>query len=182
MEGAGRGGIGSLSGGRDDQPAFGANNPFAGPALSGMSMAAKRFIPAGLGALPLLGVAGGCELDYSNPNIMGHVVGRICDLAKTQFGSRFLQDRIDAQDDRYTSIIFNEVYAHFAELIVNLFGSYLCQKLMEASPEQQRTMLWAKLSPDMVRVVAGGSCRCCIHLMSASTVHLFTICLVPALP
>jgi len=72
--------------------------------------------------------------------------GRVTLLAKTQSGSRFLQQRIAEGHPGYFSLVIKEVLSDLPELMVDLFGNYLCQKLIEKCNEQQRDNMLAKLA------------------------------------
>ena len=91
--------------------------------------------------------------DGSDP-IIPHVVNRVVTLAKSQAGSRFLQQRIKEGDMTYFDIVFEEAHDHFGNLMVDLFGNYLCQTLIENCSADQRTSLISMLQPDL----AGISC------------------------
>mmetsp|Transcript_20246 Transcript_20246/g.36056 ORF Transcript_20246/g.36056 Transcript_20246/m.36056 type:complete len:924 (+) Transcript_20246:1-2772(+) len=71
--------------------------------------------------------------------------GRILVLAKTQCGSRFLQQRIAEGHPGYFSLVMKEVFTDLPGLMVDLFGNYLCQKLIEKCNEQQRDSMLRKL-------------------------------------
>ena len=84
---------------------------------------------------------------------MEHVRGRVRELSKTQFGSRFLQDRLGPeQDSAYAALLFAECHAHLPELMSNLFASYLCQRLFEFGTSLQRCALLQRLSGDFLSV------------------------------
>jgi hypothetical protein len=64
-----------------------------------------------------------------------------------------LQDRLGGDNDpRYATMIYNECLASLPELMVNLFGTYLCQKLMECCSQVQRTALWRRLRGDLISI------------------------------
>ncbi|KAH3660343.1 hypothetical protein OGAPHI_006929 [Ogataea philodendri] len=63
-------------------------------------------------------------------------------LSKDQYGCRFLQKKIDEDFTRNHSLIFNGVYLHSAELMMDPFGNYLIQKLiLNASVAELRLIL-----------------------------------------
>lgn len=72
--------------------------------------------------------------------------GRVSVLAKTQCGSRFLQQRIGEGHPGYFSLVIKEVFEDLPALMVDLFGNYLCQKLIEKCNERQRDLLLVKLA------------------------------------
>jgi hypothetical protein len=73
-------------------------------------------------------------------------------MCKDQHGCRFLQKKLDEENPQVVDAIFNEVYPHFAELMTDPFGNYLCQKLLEHCGEKQRLMLIESVASDLVRI------------------------------
>jgi hypothetical protein len=69
---------------------------------------------------------------------MEDIVGRIFELAKDQHGCRFLQMKLEEGNPAYIAMIFTECFDGLAELMVDPFGNYLCQKLFESCNFQQR--------------------------------------------
>lgn len=64
--------------------------------------------------------------------------GYIYHIAKDQQGCRFLQRMFDEGTSIDVQIIFNEIIDHAVELMMNPFGNYLMQKLLEVCSEEQR--------------------------------------------
>jgi hypothetical protein len=79
--------------------------------------------------------------------------GQIFPLCKDQQGCRFLQKRLDDGDN--ASLIFNEIYPHFVELMADPFGNYLCQKLLEFCSPQQKYVV--------VEAIAGALVGVCLN-------------------
>eukprot|EP00898_Chlorokybus_atmophyticus_P007317 jgi/Chlat1/7587/Chrsp63S09150 len=71
-------------------------------------------------------------------NSLDEVVGRIYQIAKDQHGCRFLQKKFDEGGPQEVAVIFAEIIDHIAELMVDPFGNYLAQKLLEVCNEDQR--------------------------------------------
>lgn len=80
------------------------------------------------------------------------VKGRIYELAKDQYGCRFLQKKLEEQDADEVDLIFAEVYPHICELMVDPFGNYLCQKLVEHCSDNQKTKIIHSVSKDLVKI------------------------------
>ncbi|GAB4861209.1 hypothetical protein Ancab_036367 [Ancistrocladus abbreviatus] len=59
-------------------------------------------------------------------------------MAKDQHGCRFLQKKFDEGLREDVQIIFNEIIDHVVELMMNPFGNYLIQKLLDVCDEDQR--------------------------------------------
>jgi len=66
----------------------------------------------------------------------------IYSIAKDQAGCRMLQHKLDEGGPEVFNAVFKEVANHAVELMMDPFGNYLCQKLMEmASPRQLEAMV-----------------------------------------
>ncbi|XP_019082882.1 PREDICTED: putative pumilio homolog 7, chloroplastic [Camelina sativa] len=76
----------------------------------------------------------------SLPN-MCDIQGYVYLMAKDQHGCRFLQRIFDEGTSVDAMIIFNEVIAHVVELMMDPFGNYLMQKLLDVCTEEQRTQI-----------------------------------------
>ncbi|KVH93422.1 Armadillo-like helical [Cynara cardunculus var. scolymus] len=59
-------------------------------------------------------------------------------MAKDQHGCRLLQKIFDDGNPQHVQIVFNEIIGHVVELMINPFGNYLMQKLLEVCNEEQR--------------------------------------------
>ncbi|XP_012464845.1 uncharacterized protein LOC105783755 isoform X2 [Gossypium raimondii] len=62
-------------------------------------------------------------------------------IAKDQHGCRFLQRVFDEGSQLDVQIIFKEIIDHVVELMMNPFGNYLMQKLLEVCNEEQRMQI-----------------------------------------
>lgn len=76
----------------------------------------------------------------SLPN-MCDIQGYVYLMAKDQHGCRFLQMIFDQGTPVDAMVIFNEVIAHVVELMMDPFGNYLMQKLLDVCSEEQRTQI-----------------------------------------
>lgn len=77
--------------------------------------------------------------------------GEIYSLCKDQHGCRFLQKQLDLNAEAAT-IIFDETHQHVIELMVDPFGNYLVQKLLEKVNDEQRITLVRNASPQFVSI------------------------------
>ncbi|VVA95703.1 unnamed protein product [Arabis nemorensis] len=83
----------------------------------------------------------GTEICHQNlPNVCD-IQGYVYLMAKDQHGCRFLQRIFDEGTPVDAMIIFNEVIAHVVELMMDPFGNYLMQKLLDVCTEEQRTQI-----------------------------------------
>ncbi|XWS63158.1 hypothetical protein CRYUN_Cryun06bG0072200 [Craigia yunnanensis] len=74
-------------------------------------------------------------------NSLAEARGYIYLIAKDQHGCRFLQRLFDEGTQQDKQIIFNEIIDHIVELMMNPFGNYLMQKLLEVCNEEQRMQI-----------------------------------------
>ncbi|KAM7516810.1 hypothetical protein LguiA_006393 [Lonicera macranthoides] len=72
---------------------------------------------------------------------LAEVQGSIYFLAKDQQGCRFLQKIFDEGSSQDVQIIFNEIIDHIVELMMDPFGNYLIQKLLDVGSEEQRMLI-----------------------------------------
>ncbi|XP_039040079.1 uncharacterized protein LOC120178221 [Hibiscus syriacus] len=74
-------------------------------------------------------------------NSLAEAHGYIYLIAKDQHGCRFLQRVFDEGSQLDVRIIFKEIIDHVVELMMNPFGNYLMQKLLEVCNEEQRMQI-----------------------------------------
>ncbi|KAL8641693.1 MAG: hypothetical protein Q9228_001524 [Teloschistes exilis] len=78
--------------------------------------------------------------------------GEIYSLCKDQHGCRYLQKKLEERNPDHLHMIFLETNQHVVELMTDPFGNYLCQKLLEYSEDEQRTVLINNAAPQMVKI------------------------------
>ena len=81
-----------------------------------------------------------------------HLQGEIYGLCKDQHGCRYLQKQLEAGNPEHVHLVFLETNQHVVELMTDPFGNYLCQKLLEYSSDDQRTVLINNAAPCMVKI------------------------------
>ncbi|XP_039019495.1 uncharacterized protein LOC120151003 isoform X2 [Hibiscus syriacus] len=74
-------------------------------------------------------------------NSLAEARGHIYLLAIDQHGCRFLQRLFDEGTRQDVQMIFKEIIDHVVELMMNPFGNYLIQKLLEVCNEEQRMQI-----------------------------------------
>ncbi|KAI4296355.1 hypothetical protein L6164_036320 [Bauhinia variegata] len=74
-------------------------------------------------------------------NSLAEAQGFIYLLAKDQNGCRYLQKVFDEGTPAEVQVIFNEIIDHVVELMINPFGNYLMQKLLDVCNEEQRMLI-----------------------------------------
>ncbi|KAG7534479.1 Pumilio homology domain [Arabidopsis thaliana x Arabidopsis arenosa] len=74
-------------------------------------------------------------------NSLAEARGKIYYLAKDQHGCRFLQRIFAEKDGNDIGMIFDEIIDYISELMIDPFGNYLVQKLLEVCNEDQRMQI-----------------------------------------
>ncbi|XP_010917108.1 putative pumilio homolog 8, chloroplastic [Elaeis guineensis] len=87
------------------------------------------------------------KFDY----LMG-IEGYMCYIAKNQHGCRFLQRKFD-EGRHFVDFIFDRIIDHIEELMVDPFGNYLMQKLLDVCSDGQRMRIIRKLMQDAEELV-----------------------------
>ena len=72
---------------------------------------------------------------------LAEVQGSIYFMAKDQYGCRFLQKVFDEGTFQDVEIVFEEIIGHIVELMMDPFGNYLVQKLLDVCNEEQRMQI-----------------------------------------
>jgi len=81
---------------------------------------------------------------------VGNCRGRVVALAKSQSGSRFVQDKL--QDPAYFKLFFMELKDRVADLMMDNFGHYAIEALFATSGDDQRLFLVMNLAPSIAVV------------------------------
>ncbi|RAL39591.1 hypothetical protein DM860_003124 [Cuscuta australis] len=84
---------------------------------------------------------------------LGEAKGYIYEIAKDQHGCRFLQRMFDEGSRQDVKTIFNEIIDHAVELMMNPFGNYLMQKLLEVCNEEQRMEIILRVTQEPGQIV-----------------------------
>ncbi|CAJ1963495.1 unnamed protein product [Sphenostylis stenocarpa] len=74
-------------------------------------------------------------------NSLAEARGSLYLMAKDQHGCRFLQRMFDEGAPEDVQVIFSEIIDHVVELMMNPFGNYLMQKLLDVCDEEQRMQI-----------------------------------------
>lgn len=88
-----------------------------------------------------------------NYTSLAEAQGFIYLLAKDQHGCRFLQRIFEGGAPKDVQIVFNEIIDHVAELMVNPFGNYLMQKLLDVCNEGQRKQILLRATAEPGQLV-----------------------------
>ncbi|PFH54706.1 hypothetical protein AMATHDRAFT_44516 [Amanita thiersii Skay4041] len=78
--------------------------------------------------------------------------GEVPSLCRDQHGCRYLQKKLEEGVVEHRDMIFRETFGHFAELMTDPFGNYLCQKLLEYCTDEQRNVICESVVQDLVSI------------------------------
>jgi len=78
--------------------------------------------------------------------------GKVATLAKDQQGCRVLQHMLENHDDKVFEVIWGECYKHIQQLMIDPFGNYLIQKLLEQTSDQQRLSILQRVRTNIVSI------------------------------
>lgn len=110
-----------------------------------------RGIPAanvgGVHAVPVPNFGRSPRLPLNYNNNMG-IEGFMYHIAKDKQGCQLLERKLD-EGRHQVDAIFNGIIDHMVELIVDPFGNYLVQKLLDVCSEEQRTRIIFMLTEDV---------------------------------
>ncbi|KAJ5541650.1 Armadillo-like helical [Penicillium frequentans] len=81
-----------------------------------------------------------------------HYKGELYSLCKDQHGCRYLQRKLDDDNPDNVQLIFSETYMHVTDLMMDPFGNYLVQKLLDLANDEQRTVLIDNAAPQLVTI------------------------------
>lgn len=80
--------------------------------------------------------------------------GRVVPLAMNQHGCRFLQEKLQNNVTvKEIEMIFSEVIHHVAQLMLDQFGNYVVQKLVEICNEEQRTQILLSATTNQYQLI-----------------------------
>lgn len=139
----------SNSGSRPASGLFDSFNPTAG--ANNTVYAADRYSMGMMSAPGLSGKAvRKAELDVATR--LEDLQGEIFTLCKDQHGCRFLQKKLEEGNTAHRDMIFTETFPHFAELMTDPFGNYLCQKMLEYCTDEQRNLIVESVAAELVTI------------------------------
>uniref|UniRef100_M4BTR1 C3H1-type domain-containing protein n=1 Tax=Hyaloperonospora arabidopsidis (strain Emoy2) TaxID=559515 RepID=M4BTR1_HYAAE len=79
------------------------------------------------------------------------IQNRVFAMSKDQNGCRLLQEQLDYEDrSDLCEVIYQESLEHLAEMMVDPFGNYLFQKLLERVNEKQRLVIIRRVGSNLV--------------------------------
>ncbi|KAG0473309.1 hypothetical protein HPP92_015166 [Vanilla planifolia] len=99
------------------------------------------FMPEGYGSSLLEEFKNNKNKSFELSDIVDHVV----EFSADQYGSRFIQQKLETASVDEKNKIFPEILAHARALMTDVFGNYVIQKFFEHGTESQRNQLAGQL-------------------------------------
>lgn len=83
---------------------------------------------------------------YEVRDILDHIV----EFSGDQYGSRFIQQKLEGSSNEDKQLIFNEILPHSVDLMTDVFGNYVIQKFFELGTPSQRSILAKRMEGHVV--------------------------------
>lgn len=77
---------------------------------------------------------------------LSDIVGHVVEFSTDQYGSRFIQQKLETASVEETNKIFPEIIPHALTLMTDVFGNYVIQKFLDQGTESQRIELASQLT------------------------------------
>lgn len=78
------------------------------------------------------------------------ILGSIVEFSGDQYGSRFIQQKLECSTQEDRSLIFHEILPHSVELMTDVFGNYVIQKFFELGNAPQKVLLSKRMEGHIV--------------------------------
>ncbi|KAI9919718.1 hypothetical protein PsorP6_017673 [Peronosclerospora sorghi] len=134
------------------------SGPFGGRQQPRMNFRSENSGPSGM-AVPLMNnggmsapMMGGAANDLLSAALtVEDIRNRVFAMSKDQNGCRLLQEQLDYEDrSDLCEVIYHESLEHLAEMMVDPFGNYLFQKLLDRVEEKKRLVIIRRVSSNLV--------------------------------
>ncbi|KAL5047787.1 hypothetical protein BDW71DRAFT_35339 [Aspergillus fruticulosus] len=80
------------------------------------------------------------------------IYGHIVEFSGDQYGSRFLQQKIETANSDEKDRVFREILPNFLQLAQDIFGNYVAQKLYEHGNQTQKKMMTEDMKSKVVKL------------------------------
>lgn len=123
-----------------------------GSSLSGGLGGGSQSGSSGLGGISAPGLISAVDASGLSAALsVEDIQGRVFAMSKDQNGCRLLQEQLDYEDRQdLCEVIYQESLDHLAEMMVDPFGNYLFQKLLERVTEKKRLAIIRRVSSNLV--------------------------------
>lgn len=78
------------------------------------------------------------------------IIDHVVEFSGDQYGSRFIQQKLEASSLEDKQVIFGEILPHAVELMTDVFGNYVIQKFFELGSPSQKAILAKRMEGHVV--------------------------------
>ncbi len=112
------------------------------------------------------------KLTYAKKIDLSELKGHIVELAKDQFGSRHLQQRIQESSPADRQVIFDEIKDCVLPLMSDVFGNYVVQMMIQSGQEAQRNYMIERMKGQVLKLSLDMyGCRCVQKAIEVGTIE-----------
>lgn len=86
--------------------------------------------------------------NYKLKNIYGHIV----EFSGDQYGSRFIQQRLETATSEEKDAVFKELQTDSLQLMTDVFGNYVIQKFFELGNQVQKSIIAKQMEGNVLRL------------------------------
>lgn len=83
---------------------------------------------------------------------LSDIVGHIVEFSSDQYGSRFIQQKLEVASNDEKQIVFDEIYPKALQLMTDVFGNYVIQKFFEYGTQQQKEKLAEQMKGNVLKL------------------------------
>lgn len=80
------------------------------------------------------------------------IYGNICEFAGDQHGSRFIQNKLENASPEERAKVFEEIMPNAHQLMTDVFGNYVIQKMFQYGDEQQVSALAVEMGGHVLQL------------------------------
>lgn len=80
------------------------------------------------------------------------IYGSICEFAGDQHGSRFIQNKLETATPEERAKVFEEIMPNAYQLMTDVFGNYVIQKMFQYGDQQQMGALAKKMEGHVLQL------------------------------
>lgn len=81
------------------------------------------------------------ERNFKDLNDLLNINGRLDEYAKSQKGSRSIQKLIEKLNNEDLNTLIFKLDSSFPALMMDIYGNYLCQKIIQHATSEQRCII-----------------------------------------
>jgi len=83
---------------------------------------------------------------------LSDIVGHIVEFSSDQYGSRFIQQKLEVASNDEKQMVFDEIYPKALQLMTDVFGNYVIQKFFEHGTPQQKEKLASQMKGNVLKL------------------------------